>query len=839
MGMGREVGLAYPVQQFTERRIPRRVRTQHQRIDEEPDQIVQRRIRTPRDRRADRDVRARTEPRQQSRQTRLEHHEETAVTLLGQGEQPLVGGRVQVYGNVGAGVGRHCGTHPVRRKGQLFGQVGELGAPVGDLLRQRAVGVGFLPHGVLLPHRVVGVLHRQRLPHRLPAGTPRRVRDGYIAGQRRHGPAVTSDVMQRHQQHMLVGREPEQIHPDRNLRRQVEFLHGGPDEGVLQSVLADPGGTQVETDLVGRQDLLARPAVRVGEDGAQALVAPDHVGEGVAQRLGIQRAAQPQGRRQVVVPAAPLHPVEEPQPLLGRRQRDLSRAFPGGQRRAGGGLGGPDPGRYPGHCRVLEQVPYGQLHLELATDASQQPGRAEGVAAQVEEVVVDADALHVQDVGEEPAEVLLALVARTPAAGGAAEFGGGQRLAVQLAVGGHRQRVHGDKSRGDHVLGQLPRRTVPQLGREAGRVERGPLRHHVGDQVLVAGLVLPHHHCGLGHLRVGGDDLLDLLQLDTEAAQLDLVVDAADELQLSVRRPPGQVARAVHPLTGRAEGVGHEAFCRQTGAAQIAAGKAGTGDVQLTRRSGRGGPQPAVEDVDAGVVRRISDGRGALSGLQRGAEGRADGRLAGPVPVDHPQTRSPPVHQLGGGGLTGHRQGAEGGEVRGRDGGQSRRRDDRMGHLLAEEDLGESVVGQRAEGRDDESGSRAVGHAELRHRGVEAGRGVLQDPAVGGDVEPVGHGRREARQALVGDDDALGAAGGAGGVDDVGGVGELYGDGGVVARPAGGEVCGVDQEVWDPVVFGEPGGVFGVGDEQGGRGVVEDVADPVGRVVRVDGQVGG
>ena len=87
----------------------------------------------------------------------------------------------------------------------------------------------------------------------------------------------------------------------------------------------------------------------------------------------------------------------------------------------------------------------------------------------------------------------------------------------------------------------------------ADLVRRPPPRvDHVGDQALVARRVLARHRHGLAHAGVARERGLDLAQLDAEAADLDLVVDAAEELEGAVRPPADEVAGAVEP---RARGV--------------------------------------------------------------------------------------------------------------------------------------------------------------------------------------------------------------------------------------------------------------------------------------------
>ncbi len=77
---------------------------------------------------------------------------------------------------------------------------------------------------------------------------------------------------------------------------------------------------------------------------------------------------------------------------------------------------------------------------------------------------------------------------------------------------------------------------------------------------------------------------------------LDLVVDAPDELQLAVLVPPHQVTGAVHTRTGlRSVRVRHEPLGRQAGLVQVAAGHTGPRDVQLphhTRRHQLQAPTP-------------------------------------------------------------------------------------------------------------------------------------------------------------------------------------------------------------------------------------------------------
>src|ERR1035437_8151239 len=173
-----------------------------------------------------------------------------------------------------------------------------------------------------------------------------------------------------------------------------------------------------------------------------------------------------------------------------------------------------------------------------------------------------------------------------------------------------------------------------------------------------------------------------------------------------------------------------------------------------------------------------------------------------------------------------------------------------VGDVVGVEELGQVDVGRAFVFED---GQCCAGHERgpyLFHGHVEAGRGELHEDVVRSDPGLVGDTGGEVGDAGVGDGDAFGLAGGSGGVDDVGGVGGVEGGDAVVVGDGcgglGGDVFGGGGggEVDDGGVGGGPGrgevvGVAGVGDDQCGVGVLEDVVDPVGGVVGVDGDVGG
>lgn len=106
----------------------------------------------------------------------------------------------------------------------------------------------------------------------------------------------------------------------------------------------------------------------------------------------------------------------------------------------------------------------------------------------------------------------------------------------------------------------------------------------------------------------------DLAGFDAIAADLDLIVGAAQILQCAVRGAPHQIAGAVHPGPGR-DGVGDEPARGLTGPAQVAAGQLLPSQVELPwTPSGTGRSQESRMCMPVPAVGRPIVGR-ALSAI--------------------------------------------------------------------------------------------------------------------------------------------------------------------------------------------------------------------------------
>src|SRR5690606_21184339 len=100
-------------------------------------------------------------------------------------------------------------------------------------------------------------------------------------------------------------------------------------------------------------------------------------------------------------------------------------------------------------------------------------------------------------------------------------------------------------------------------------------------------VLLSHHH-GLPDPRVRAEARLDLSGLDAETADLDLVVDPAQELQHTVTPQANAVAGAVEPAAGIAGQRERDPLLGgELRPAAVAAGESIAPQAQLPRRPGR------------------------------------------------------------------------------------------------------------------------------------------------------------------------------------------------------------------------------------------------------------
>ncbi len=479
MGVGLQGRAPGPRQQLVERRIAGQIPPQHQGIDEEADQRLDLRPVAVGDRRAHRHVLLPGEAAQERLEAGQEDHERGR--LVAQGEAPQLARELRIpeRGHPSAAMSRRGGARPVGRQIQGGRHAGEAVSPVAELPLQLVPG-----QPAALPDREIGVLDGQLRQGRGAARHGGSVERRDLPHEHPHRPAVGDDVVHGEQQDMLGRPQPQQRGAQEGPAFEIERPHGrllgqpprlGQADPRRQTGEVHPG----EGPARRRRDHLRRFAVAQLEGGAQGFVAAHHLAEDRLQEGRRKLAASPQGGRHVVGRVARPQAVQEPEPLLGERERQ--RTVTGhraerrsGGRRAGGRPGLLDPGRHAGESRSLEDGAQRQLDREGVAHPGDELGRQQRVPAQLEEAVLAADLLHPQNLPPKQGQIPFDGSARRRRGRGVAHrLRLRQRRAVHLAVTVERQVVEEHEGSRDHVLRQLAAQEPAQLQSQTARVLGG------------------------------------------------------------------------------------------------------------------------------------------------------------------------------------------------------------------------------------------------------------------------------------------------------------------------------------------------------------------------------
>src|SRR6185312_3372918 len=138
-----------------------------------------------------------------------------------------------------------------------------------------------------------------------------------------------------------------------------------------------------------------------------------------------------------------------------------------------------------------------------------------------------------------------------------------------------------------------------QLG---GARHRLGMRDEVAGEAVLARAIRPGARRGSDKARMRGEGGLDFFDGDTEAADLHLVIGAAEALDRAVAAEAAEIAGAIEPLAptsciGRNRAL-DEALARELIAIVIAPRHAGTADMDFADHAGRHGIAAGIEDVD-------------------------------------------------------------------------------------------------------------------------------------------------------------------------------------------------------------------------------------------------
>ena len=246
----------------------------------------------------------------------------------------------------------------------------------------------------------------------------------------------------------------------------------------------------------------------------------------------------------------------------------------------------------------------------------------------LEEIVLDPGALDPENLGPDPAQRLLGGSARRDILGRhlRADVRRRQGLAIDLAVGGQRQRIQDHERRRNHVVGQLPLQRRPQ--RRRGRL-RPVAPRHISNEPLVAGAILARQDHRFAHPRDPGERRLDLARLDAVTTDLHLMIDPPEIVDVPVGSVARQVARPIEPLSRAAKRVRDKPLRRQIGTPKIAPRQTRPANVKLSRNAHGNRKHMIVQKINPSVPDRTTDRNSCLRSPALARVGRNVNRRLG------------------------------------------------------------------------------------------------------------------------------------------------------------------------------------------------------------------
>ena len=173
---------------------------------------------------------------------------------------------------------------------------------------------------------------------------------------------------------------------------------------------------------------------------------------------------------------------------------------------------------------------------------------------------------------------------------------------------------------------------LPEVVAQGGGGERGVVvGDEIGDEARVPGGVLAQGGDGVANTGVLFEGRFDLAELDADAADLHLLVEAAQVEQGAIGARADAIAGLVEARAGlSAEGVRHERRRRQLRPVQIAAGEARPADIELAGDPDGRRVLVGIEHIELGIGDGPPDGHAGEGFIGRdfieGGVGRDFGR---------------------------------------------------------------------------------------------------------------------------------------------------------------------------------------------------------------------
>ena len=254
----------------------------------------------------------------------------------------------------------------------------------------------------------------------------------------------------------------------------------------------------------------------------------------------------------------------------------------------------------------------------------------QGMTAQIKKVVMNANLFHSQNNGPDFRQDFFSRrVGRNIIA---VLAGGGfhrrrQRFAIHFSAGRNRKLVQLHKGGWNHVFRQVIAKKRAQFFH---RWRTARLQNIIGRKLLLVRKIGARHDNGLRDIRVLIEHRGNLIGLNSESANLDLIVHPAEEGNASVRLAGNQIPRPVKPaLTPR---VGNEFFGGELRTVQITARHPFAADQQFAGHADRNALSAGIGHIKRGVGNRKADRHVAAhraAQLMNRGDHRAFGRAVG------------------------------------------------------------------------------------------------------------------------------------------------------------------------------------------------------------------
>ena len=236
-----------------------------------------------------------------------------------------------------------------------------------------------------------------------------------------------------------------------------------------------------------------------------------------------------------------------------------------------------------------------------------------------------------------------------------------QPRAVNLSARRHGKFGNEIEIPGDHVVGQSRAHSGDQpFPIDAGAV----LLHDAGGQFGQA-VAMNNPYGGSPDAGFVEEDAFDFLQLHPEPADLDLIVNATEELDVSIRQFADKVMCSIQDrcgIAGIGKRIANELFCGERLALEIAASHSGATDQQFPRRAGGNWANILVDDEGDISRKRAANGNGfAGRTFRHCCHNRCLRRAVG---VQHTAAwRCPSRHEVGRAGFSAEYKGSYRGQV--------------------------------------------------------------------------------------------------------------------------------------------------------------------------------